>query len=394
MSSKPTNSKPTNSKATKATKTSSTTPPIAMGTPVASYPSPNIDTSAGPPMPARHIPSFNTLKTLEEEGWPVGLASALAHSVGNFPLRFVVVDNSGSMGIGDGSILRRGRSITGTRWAELTDLCLEMAKVAETCEAPTHFHMLNPTSHGQYFTIADKGQTALGTRRDASAGMDSLKRVMSTSPGSTTPLTESVLKITELIRPIAPELNRNGQQCVVVLATDGLPNSPSTFLRALQDLQKLPVWLVVRLCTSEDDVVDYWSDLDKQLERPLETLDDLASEALEVGKQNPWLAYAPALHIARTMGLKDKIFDLIDERPLVAAQVKQFVENLCGVTGLPEPELDLTEFVQGVGRAQAEMPSVYNPTARKVTNWVDLNRLNNSLGNGGLLGAIANCLKL
>ena len=60
-------------------------------------------------------------------------------------------------------------------------------------------------------------------------------------------MTESVLKITELIRPIAPELNRNGQQCVVVLATDGLPNSPSTFLRALQDLQKLQVWLVVRV---------------------------------------------------------------------------------------------------------------------------------------------------
>ena len=92
------------------------------------------------------------------------------------------------------------------------------------------------------------------------------------------------------------------------------------------------------------------------------------------------------------MGLKDKIFDLIDERPLVATQVKHLIETLYGVTGLPEPELDLDEFVQSIGRAQAEVPTVYNPKVRRVTGWIDINRLNNSHGNGGLMGAIANCL--
>lgn len=41
--------------------------------------------------------------------------------------------------------------------------------------------------------------------------------------------------------------------------------------------------LQVRLCTSEQAVVDFWNHLDEQLEVEMDVLDDYESEAKEVG---------------------------------------------------------------------------------------------------------------
>ena len=113
-------------------------------------------------------------------------------------------------------------------------------------QSPTHFHLLNRCQHGQFFTVADTpGETCI-TAAGGAATLDQLKAVMSTSPTGTTPLTEAVQQVIRQIAPAADKLNAHGQKACVVLATDGLPNDANSFLRALQELQRLPAWLVVR----------------------------------------------------------------------------------------------------------------------------------------------------
>merc|ERR1711904_596233 len=92
---------------------------------------------------------------------------------------------------------------------------------------------------------------------------------------------------------------------------------------------ELSVFIVIRLTTDNDSVVDYYNQVDAELELPLEVIDDIKSEAKEIISQgNGWLTYSPLLHRIREGGTFVKLFDLLDERQLTPTEVSLFTQLL------------------------------------------------------------------
>ena len=87
------------------------------------------------------------------------------------------------------------------------------------------------------------------------------------------------------------------------------------------------MWVILRLCTNEIQVVQFWNNIDKQLELNIDVIDDLEGEANEVFKVNKWMTYGVQLQRFREFGSTSKEMDVLDESPLGKEQMR----NLCGV---------------------------------------------------------------
>ena len=96
---------------------------------------------------------------------------------------------------------------------------------------------------------------------EVSKAMSIMSRVR---PGGVTPLTDRVNEIYIDVKSMMSSLEMEGKRIAIVLATDGLPTDSTgisdaynkqCFVESLRRLEGLPIWLVIRLCTDEEEVV-------------------------------------------------------------------------------------------------------------------------------------------
>lgn len=320
-----------------------------------------------------------------DEAFPPGLSAALSSTAKAFPSRIVVVDNSGSMNMTDGSLFVPGgggyRKVASTRWQELGVMVTSNGALTQALSTRTDYHLLTPIQglpHEHQYLSLNCGGDARVKRCGEECNLRTLHEVMAGHPAMGTPLTEAVMTIVNTVTPAAAELRARGERVMIVLATDGLPNHPPSFLDWMRKLQHLPVHVIVRLCTSDDSIVSYWSDLDKSLEIKLDVLDDWGGEATEIYKVNSWFTYGRPLHLAREFGMLHPLFDQLDERSMTPAQIKQFLELLLGI-GLPDPALDQQAFLGAVGAALPDLGLVFDPVMKRMREWVDLDLLDFTL---------------
>jgi len=348
------------------------------------------------PQPSSKQLSNDETLTLKDQGYTSGLINSIARSNVTFPLRIWIVDNSGSMMNGDGHrLVETGYSndvkfVSCTRWAEIQETVEYHIKIAALLGAPTVFRLMNDPGKmagPQQFSIGERGPDSIP--EDVNLALNTIRAA---SPIGVTPLSDHVREIRENVMAMRDALMQQGQRVVIVLATDGLPSNNygvsnsgtlKEFKDCLRSLEGLPVWIVVRLCTDEDQVVDFYNDLDCELELSLEVIDDFVGEAEEIYEYNKWLNYALPLHRIREMGFSHKLFDLLDERALTKDELRQFFLLMFGeasLDGTPDPQIDWEGFLKCIDRIANREKKQWNPMKKRMTPWVDTKRLNSVYG--------------
>mmetsp|Transcript_6570 Transcript_6570/g.12798 ORF Transcript_6570/g.12798 Transcript_6570/m.12798 type:complete len:384 (-) Transcript_6570:2110-3261(-) len=338
------------------------------------------------------------IKSLVSQGYTRGLAKALSANNEAFPLRIWVVDNSGSMQKCDGhrivstSKKDNVKIVECTRWDEIKECVNYHIQMSALLEAPTTFRMLNHPGAAvgnQMFSVAETDVQRIPA--EVEQAMSTMNKAR---PGGVTPLNGHIRSIHEAVAAMAPQLQAEGKKVAIILATDGLPTddqgicndyTKQQFMSSLRLLEGLPVWVVIRLCTDEEDVVEFYNDLDEQLELSLEVLDDFCGEAEEVHEMNPWLNYCLPLHRLREMGFHDRLFDMLDERPLTKSEVREFCSLLFGVDkmdSVPDPDGDWAGFIAEIDRLVKSESEQWNPLKKKVRPLLDVKTLNKHYGDG------------
>lgn len=203
------------------------------------------------------------------------------------------------------------RLVSCSRWAELTEALKFHVGFAQAALAPSEFRLLNAML-----------PVRIGFQPNESQSVELLMQAFSQGPSGGTPLCQHIREVTREIQEVEHSLRAAGQKACVIIATDG-ESSDGNVADALRPLKNLPCWVILRLCTDEEKIVQYWNNIDAELELNMDVLDDLCSEAMEIRKFNPWLSYAEPLHRMREFGVSLKEIDLLDEARLSKEHLKK-----------------------------------------------------------------------
>lgn len=349
------------------------------------------------------------INNLKEQGYTRGLIDTLWDTKKTMPLRIWLVDNSGSMRESDGKRIvsdpktKQIKIIPGcSRWAEMQQMMEYHARIAACIEAPSIFRFLNdPVNAGpQQFSIALNG-----TENIANELSVALQTISNVSPVGVTPLREHILEVRNNIVALEPQLRRDGSKVSIIIATDGLPSDSQgystetvkqDFEHALRSLEGLPIWIVVRLLTDDDDVVQYWNEIDRKLELSIEVLDDFESEAKEMHVCNKWLNYGIPLHRLREFGYSNYLIDIIDEKKLSKQELRQFCRILFGhgiMDEAPDVDINWKGFCTMLDKVNSEEKNQYNAITKRMSSWIDMKSIHAQYG-GRASGQGACCIMM
>jgi len=275
-----------------------------------------------------------------------------------------------------------------TRWDEFAQCFDFHLKMSVRCWMPTEFWLVNDPGSDegpQRFSVACGRKEDLSKEREIANEI--IERVQLNR--SRNPLASQMRRIEKRIAKIAPRLMLEKKQVIVTLCTGGEPTDETgnggvavmqEFVDCLVSLTKLPVKIIIRLCTDNEKVTDFFNRLDSKLD-DIEVLDDFFGEAMEVYLHNPWLTYAFGLHRLREAGIATDLMCELDERCFTIEDIHQFCKEF--ITGedvdLPHPS-NWDAFITSLGNILSKEQEQWNPVKKKQTAWIDIKKLEEMFG--------------
>lgn len=366
-----------------------------------------------------------------------GLARTLIKNTDDFPARVWLIDNSASMNSADGHRVvqnwetHKVSNISCTRWEEVTATLMWHANFSVKMQAPTAVRLMfqAPCDAGQPQQVGIASAVNVNESTELSRLAQLLQQKPSSSSstdgggGGSGPLSH-LLEIVQTCLQTPSELLSNDKSLAILYVTDRLPvddngregdDVTERFLEILNLLQGTSVFVVIRLSTDEQRVVDFYNDLDRRMDavvsmQPppnnangnntnavppphhhsrlhLDVLDDFCSEAGAVHEHNPWLNYAYPLHLCRESAVQFPVFDALNDRPLLTDELVEFLTLLFdrnqyawALQPLANPQTHYADFRAEVFDMNRKAGSVYDPIKCRNAPWIDINQLDRIYG--------------
>eukprot|EP00594_Rhizosolenia_setigera_P005866 CAMPEP_0178944674 /NCGR_PEP_ID=MMETSP0789-20121207/3291_1 /TAXON_ID=3005 /ORGANISM="Rhizosolenia setigera, Strain CCMP 1694" /LENGTH=438 /DNA_ID=CAMNT_0020624441 /DNA_START=1322 /DNA_END=2638 /DNA_ORIENTATION=- len=279
---------------------------------------------------------------------------------------------------------QRGYAQSCSRWSEVKDCLAYHIQVSSLLQTPSRFQLLNDPGRSkglkQHFSIAEN--TAVFIKDEIE---DSLNLIDQIQPCGYSPLIHAVREAYDVVYPMKDRLQTSNQKVSIVFLTDGLPSDEfgvSTkdamleFSCALRQLEQLPVYIVIRLCSSDKKVIDFYKRLDRTLMRPLDVVQDFFSETKIVQTYQKWLTYPRSMHQCREMGCFDsRVMDTLNERRLTLEETREFFVVLFGDETLPQdPEKDFDLYVEAVEKLNEKESLQWNIVSKKYSPLIDMKK--------------------
>jgi hypothetical protein len=93
-------------------------------------------------------------------------------------------------------------------------------------------------------------------------------------------------------------------------------------------LEGLPLQIIIRICSDEREITEYWQHINAQLDLDIYVLGQVKTEALIVAENNNWLTYAEPLHRLREFGVTVAAINNLDLRQLSKQEIRTIAQIL------------------------------------------------------------------